>query len=170
MLFPDGNPSPEMTPSTRPLLKTEFADLPVRIPCEWRDFFDLMAYRLNCPRNQAICMALKFGSPILERFVSLMESEIETRCELIGRLKARSTLYEVLGVPPTSQKLLTQGHERDENGRATGPDPGPSGPGEPQSGRKGQEHRCPAQKAAQTSVSAKANAGTVTARAEKRGR
>jgi hypothetical protein len=114
----------------KPLLKTEWVNLPVSVPLPWRNFFDDYARKLGISRNAALCLALKLGGPILQRYFQVMGDELRDHYESIGRK---------LGNPRTSPDWLNgdketpdeRRNDRKERSKQRGATP------EPGSGQKG---------------------------------
>lgn len=72
----------------QPLFKTEYCNLPVSVPVEWRDFLQNAADELGTSRNSAFCMALKLGGPMLKAHVLNMRRAIRSNCAAIAAGKA----------------------------------------------------------------------------------
>lgn len=64
----------------KPLTKTNWANLPLSIPVEWKSYFEETAQILGGSRNQVMCMALKLGGPILGKYVEVMRSNMQKHC------------------------------------------------------------------------------------------
>ena len=83
----------------KPLLKTQYVNLPISIPEPWKEFFDQQARKLGISRNAAVCLALRFGGPILEAYFDTMKRRLQEEYEHIGSLPG---LSKILGTaqPP----------------------------------------------------------------------
>jgi len=99
----------------KPLLKTPYCNLPLSIPEPWRDFFDRHASTLGISRNAAMCLALKLGGPVLEKFVVVMRAQLKHQCD---------TLEVSAGRPADVLKLLAAAAGNSENVAPPG-DPAP---------------------------------------------
>jgi len=77
----------------KPLLKTEYVNLPLSIPAPWREFFDKHASQLGISRNAALCLALKLGGPILGKCVDVLKDQLQGQFERLGKVS------EFLGPP-----------------------------------------------------------------------
>jgi hypothetical protein len=109
----------------RPLIKTNWTNLPLSIPSEWKEYFEDTARILGGSRNQVMCMALKLGGPILGKYVEVMRDDLARHCQSIKSVPEFPS--EILGAtapPPTA-----------DNGRNERPNaksrnrPGPRKPG-----------------------------------------
>lgn len=67
----------------KPLLKTEYVNLPLSIQKPWEEFISGIALVLGTSRNAALCLAIKFGAPILSVYVQKMRSELKKHCDAI---------------------------------------------------------------------------------------
>jgi hypothetical protein len=106
---------------SKPLFKTPYVNMPLSIQEPWRDFFDGMAASLGISRNGAICLALKFGGPILAKYVEVMKKELKGQCDRIGRSGETPSISEILGPPAHADAMLgVKGHERTSNTTRTG--------------------------------------------------
>jgi hypothetical protein len=66
-----------------PLFKTEYCNMPLSIPVPWKVFFEQHAQILGVSRNSAICLALKLGGPVLERYVSSLKASLRKICSQV---------------------------------------------------------------------------------------
>ena len=128
----------------KPLLKVDYVKMPLTLPSSWRDFFQEYAHRLGLSRNGALCMALKFGGPILEQYFKAMRAGLEREVERIKRLGQvpsdsefpewypETDSYEKLGaagvgncpapaVSAVHEDRRTERTERETSGEAPGP-------------------------------------------------
>ncbi len=105
----------------KPLIKTEWKNLPLSVPAPWKEFFDNYAQKLGVSRNAALCLALKLGGPILERYFHCMEKQLHQAYEQIGTgdgvpIKLPGNFpgnSEILGPPAQPPNRATQpAHER----------------------------------------------------------
>jgi len=90
----------------KPILKTEYVNLPLSIPAPWREFFDEHASRLGISRNAALCLALKLGGPILGKFVGVLKDQLRLQYERLGKVS------ENLGPPALAPVRAELPHER----------------------------------------------------------
>jgi hypothetical protein len=90
------------------LLKTEFCNIPLSIPVQWRDFFADKAATLGISRNAAFCMALKFGGPMLDEMISQARRSIEAAC---GKCPPSKT-SEILDSPGVVEIALEPSNEK----------------------------------------------------------
>ncbi len=87
----------------KPILKTEYVNLPLSIPAPWREFFDEHASRLGISRNAAICLALKLGGPILGKMVEVLKDQLRAQFDRLGKCS------ETLGAPALAPVRATPG-------------------------------------------------------------
>jgi hypothetical protein len=71
------------------LTKTEWANLSLSVPAPWRDHFRHQAETLGISMNAALCLALKLGGPILTRYVSVMQQQLQDEYHRIGVLTGK---------------------------------------------------------------------------------
>lgn len=92
----------------KPLLKTEYTNLPLSLPVAWRDFFDEVAETLGISRNAALCMALKFGGPMVDHMVGQARQSLKAAC---GNSASQET-SEILGTPSIKEIALEPSNEQ----------------------------------------------------------
>jgi len=80
----------------KPLLKKQYENVPLSVEKEWKAFFRQVALTLGCSQNAAYCLALKFGGPVLAKYISVMKSELQRHCREIEKGAARPA-SEILG-------------------------------------------------------------------------
>lgn len=85
-----------MATRTEPF-KTEFVNLPVRIPEPWCGFFDRISAELGISRSAAICLALKLGGPMLSHHVVHMREDLRAQCK---RLIDTRQVSKLMGLAP----------------------------------------------------------------------
>lgn len=95
----------------KPLLKTQYINVSLSIPQDWRDYFDKQAHLLGIGRNATLCMALKFGAPMLEAMLKAGKDSLE-RAVAVPMCLSEST--KILGVPTVAQIAVETGNERTE--------------------------------------------------------
>lgn len=91
------------------LFKTQYADVPLRIPKPWQQFFEKKAATLGISRNAAYCMALKFGGPMLDEMISQARRSILAACGNSEPPKSR----EILGIPSVEEIALEPSNENE---------------------------------------------------------
>jgi len=99
----------------KPILKTEYVNLPLSIPAPWREFFDQHASKLGISRNAALCLALKLGGPILEKFVTVLKDQLQVQYERLG--KVSETLGPPVLVPICAKAGAYERKKRERKGR-----------------------------------------------------
>lgn len=83
----------------KPLFKVEYVKLPLSVPENYADFFQTVASTLGISRNAAMCLALKFGGPILHTYARSMGCELKRSCERIskGGIPNSMEKYQIVG-------------------------------------------------------------------------
>ena len=115
----------------KPLLKQDWVNLPLSIQAEWKEFFEQTSSVLGISRNAALCLALKFGGPILGQYVQVMRAELKLACAAISKVSGNTPMEisEILGPPEMPGLSDTKpGYERKRASkrRAGAPEPGNS--------------------------------------------
>ena len=87
----------------KPLLKVNYVKLPLSIPENYSDFFSTVASTLGISRNAAMCLALKFGGPILHTYARTMGCELKRACARISKG----------GIPDGVEMFQNVGHAED---------------------------------------------------------
>ena len=99
----------------KPLLKTEYIELPLRISVEQADFFYNAAQKLGMSRNGALVFALRFGGPIVAHIMKFAERQVHDACQQITGGKTD----EKLGVPTVNGSAVETGHGTETERRPT---------------------------------------------------
>lgn len=67
-----------------PLLKTEYCNLPISVPKEWKADIQEKARRLGISRNAAFCLIVRMGAPLVESHLQLMEKSLKQNCRKVA--------------------------------------------------------------------------------------
>src|SRR2546425_417365 len=98
-----------MSKPVQSLYKVEWKNIPITVPVPVCEAFDQYADVLGTSRNSAINLALKFGGPLLAKYVEVMRRNLELECQRIDAVGTVPCFSEILGPPAIPGSPAMQG-------------------------------------------------------------
>lgn len=91
-----------------PVAKTDWKNLSLFLPKSWADHIARQSRKLGVSRNAGLCLALKFGAPILDAHISMMGDTLRVVCEQVAtgshRIRELSEILAPTGKAPRASQ------------------------------------------------------------------